>query len=69
MNTTYRFLLVPGNLILISNAEAGLLLNRLQKTPAGGPAGLINPAGRNMQEQTQNYIHHFNLFEQDEVVN
>ena len=56
-------------MILISNAEAGLLLNRLQKTPAGGPAGLINPAGRNMQEQTQNYIHHFNLFEQDEVVN
>ena len=61
---------MPGNLILLSNAEAGLLMNKLVQNSAGlgGMSTLANPAGRSMQEQTHNYLHHFNLYEQDEVV-
>ena len=44
--------LVPGNLILLSNAEAGLLMNKLVQNSAGlgGMSTLANPAGRSMQE-------------------
>jgi hypothetical protein len=45
-------------------------MNKLVQNSAGlgGMSTLANPAGRSMQEQTHNYLHHFNLYEQDEVV-